>query len=115
LYTATKNSNVGAAVVFYGGHPKVKPDLSQLRAPVLGLYAEKDVALTTESVRQAESKSNPPAKPFEVVVYSGTEHAFFNDSRPQVYNEKAAADAWQRTVDFLHKHLGEELVKHGSA
>ena len=115
LYTATKNPNVGASVVFYGGHPKVKPDLANLHAPVLGLYAEKDVALTTQSKQQFESKSNPPAKPVQLVVYSGTDHAFFNDSRPQVYNEKAAADAWQRTIDFLHKHLGEELVKHGTA
>src|ERR1044072_231981 len=42
LYTATKNANIGACVVFYGGHPNVKPDLPNLQAPVLGLYAEKD-------------------------------------------------------------------------
>src|SRR5438045_6650303 len=42
LYTATKNPNIGACVVLYGGHPKVKPDLPNLHAPVLGLYAEKD-------------------------------------------------------------------------
>src|SRR4026208_27669 len=52
LYTATKNPNIGASVVFYGGHPNVKPDLANLYAPVLGLYAEKDVALTTRSVQQ---------------------------------------------------------------
>ena len=27
LYTATKNEYIGACVVFYGGHPNVKPDL----------------------------------------------------------------------------------------
>ena len=115
LYTATRNPNVGAAVVFYGGHPNVKPDLPNLHAPVLGLYAEKDGFVKPQLVRELESKLKALGKTIEVVIYPGTDHAFFNDSRPEVYNEKAAADAWQRTVDFLHKHLGEELVKHGSA
>src|SRR4026209_694023 len=40
LYAATKNPKVGACVIFYGGHPNVKPDLPNLQAPVLGIYAE---------------------------------------------------------------------------
>ena len=115
LYTATKNAKVGACVVFYGGHPNVKPDLPNLHSPVLGLYAEKDGFVTPQSVRELESKLKALGKSFEVVIYRRADHAFFNDSRPAVYIEEAAADAWQRTVDFLHKHLGEELVKHGSA
>ena len=115
LYTATKNAKVGACVVFYGGHPNVKPDLPNLHSPVLGLYAEKDGFVTPQSVRELESKLKALGKSFEVVIYRRADHAFFNDSRPAVYIEEAAADAWQRTIDFLHKHLGEELVKHGSA
>ena len=38
-------------------------------------------------------------------VYPGAEHAFFNDSRPDVYNAQAAADAWRRTLEFFHAHL----------
>ena len=114
LYTATKNAKVGACVVFYGGHPNVKPDLPNLHSPVLGLYAEKDGFVTPQSVRELESKLKALGKSFEVVIYRRADHAFFNDSRPAVYIEEAAADAWQRTTDFLHKHLGEELVKHGS-
>ena len=115
LYTATKNPNIGACVVFYGGHPKVNPDLPNLHAPVLGLYAEKDGFVTPESVRELESKLKQLGKQIDVNIYPGADHAFFNDSRPEVYDEKAAADAWQRAIDFLHKHLGEDLVKHGSA
>jgi carboxymethylenebutenolidase len=115
LYTATRNTNIGACVVFYGGHPNVKPDLPNLHAPMLGLYAGKDGFVTPQSVRELESKLKALGKPVEAVIYPGTDHAFFNDSRPEVYNAEAAADAWQRTVDFLHKHLGEQVVKHGSA
>jgi len=42
LYAASKNEQVGACVVFYGIHPNVKPDLANLKAPVLGIYAEND-------------------------------------------------------------------------
>jgi len=105
LYTATKNPNIGACVVFYGGHPKVKPDLPNLHAPVLGLYAEKDGFVTPQLVRELESKVKELGKEIETVIYPGTDHAFFNDSRPQVYNEEAAANAWQRTVDFLRHRL----------
>ena len=31
LYAASKNEQVGACVVFYGAHPKIKPDLENLR------------------------------------------------------------------------------------
>ena len=105
LYTATKNPKVGACVVFYGGHPKVKPDLPNLHAPVLGLYAEKDGFVTPELVRDLERQLKDLGKQFEVKIYKGTDHAFFNDTRPEVYNAEAAADSWRRTVEFLRKHL----------
>ena len=39
-------------------------------------------------------------------LYPGTEHAFFNDDRPEVYNAEAAAAAWARTITFLESKLG---------
>jgi len=105
LYTATKNPKVGACVVFYGGHPKVKPDLPNLHAPVLGLYAEKDGFVTPALARDLERKLKDLGKQIEVNIYKDADHAFFNDTRPEVYNAEAAADAWQRTVEFLRQHL----------
>ena len=105
LYTATKNPHVGACVVFYGGHPNVKPDLPNLHAPVLGLYAEKDGFVTPDSARQLESKLKELGKQIEVIIYPETDHAFFNDTRPEVYNAQAATDAWRRTIQFLREHL----------
>jgi carboxymethylenebutenolidase len=105
LYTATKNPSIGACVVFYGGHPNVKPDLPNLHAPVLGLYAERDGFVTPASVRELEQKLKDLGKQIEVVIYSGADHAFFNDTRPEVYKADAAADAWGRTVEFLREHL----------
>jgi carboxymethylenebutenolidase len=101
LYTATKNDKIGACVVFYGGHPKVKPDLPNLQAPVLGLYGEKDRSIPPDTVRKLEREVKALGKQIETVIYSGADHAFFNDQRPQVYNAEAAANAWRRTISFL--------------
>ncbi len=105
LYTATKNPSVGACVVFYGGHPNVKPDLPNLQAPVLGLYAARDRFVTPELVRALEKQLKSLGKQIETVIYPDSDHAFFNDSRPEVYNAKASADAWRRVIQFLHKNL----------
>jgi len=105
LYTATKNPQIGASVVFYGGHPKVKPDLPNLHAPVLGIYAEKDRSVTPESVRQLERQVKELGKQIDVTIYPGADHGFFNDTRPEVYNAEAAADAWRRTIAFLREKL----------
>jgi carboxymethylenebutenolidase len=105
LYTATKNASIGACVVFYGGYPKVKPDLPNLHAPVLGLYGEKDRSIPPDAVHKLERDVKALGKQIEVKIYKGADHAFFNDSRPQVYNAEAAADAWQRTIAFLREHL----------
>jgi len=106
LYTATKNPQIGASVVFYGGHPKVKPDLPNLHAPVLGLYGEKDRSVTPASAHELERQVKALGKQIEVKVYPGADHGFFNDMRPEVYNAEAAADAWRRTLAFLRENLG---------
>ena len=105
LYAATKNTNIGACVVFYGIHPNVKPDLPNLEAPVLGLYAEKDGFVTPAVVHDLENQLKALGKQAEFKIYRGTDHAFFNDTRPEVYNAEAATDAWQRTTEFLRQNL----------
>jgi carboxymethylenebutenolidase len=105
LYAASKNEQVAACVVFYGIHPKVEPDFDNLRAPVLGLYAERDQFVPPESVRALEEKMREHGRSIETHIYPGTDHAFFNDTRPEVYDAVAAADAWRRTIEFFHKHL----------
>jgi carboxymethylenebutenolidase len=105
LYTATKNPNIGACVVFYGGHPNVKPDLPNLHAPLLGIYGERDKSVTPASAHKLEQRLKSLGKQVEVIVYPDADHAFFNDTRPAVYQSEAAADAWQRTIKFLRSAL----------
>ncbi|MDT5261404.1 MAG: carboxymethylenebutenolidase [Acidobacteriota bacterium] len=105
LYAASKNERVGACVVFYGIHPKVEPDFDSLRAPVLGLYAERDKSVPPDAVHALEENLKKHGKSAEMHIYPGTDHAFFNDTRPEVYDAEASADAWQRTIEFFRKHL----------
>jgi carboxymethylenebutenolidase len=108
LYAASKNEQVGACVVFYGVHPNVKPDLENLRAPVLGLFAERDSSVPPASVRDLERRLNELGKLNEMHIYPDADHAFFNDTRPEVYKPDAARDAWQRTINFFRANLGSE-------
>jgi carboxymethylenebutenolidase len=101
LYAASKNANINKCVVFYGIHPNVKPDLPNLQAPVLGNYAGNDAFVTPETVNQLEQQLQALGKQVDFKIYPGTNHAFFNDTRPEVYNAEAANDAWQRTINFL--------------
>lgn len=107
LYAATKNQQVGACVVFYGGHPNVKPDLPSLQAPVLGLYAGRDGFVTPALAQELEQRLKQLGKSAEIHIYPDVDHGFFNDQRPAVYNEAAAKDAWARVIAFFRKHLTE--------
>jgi carboxymethylenebutenolidase len=40
-----------------------------------------------------------------VVVYPGAPHAFFNDTRPHIYNQQAAEAAWEKTLAWFGQYL----------
>jgi carboxymethylenebutenolidase len=105
LFAASKNPEVGACVVFYGGHPAVKPDLPALQAPVLGIYAGKDTFVSPAVVKKLDEDLTRLGKRHEFHTYPGADHAFFNDTRPEVYDPAAAADAWSRTIAFFRREL----------
>jgi carboxymethylenebutenolidase len=105
LYAASKNPEVGACVVFYGGHPNVKADLGSLHAPVLGIYAGKDTFVTPQVVAELDRELTALGKRHEFHTYNDAPHAFFNDDRPEVHDPKASDNAWAKTVAFLRHEL----------
>ena len=107
LFAASKNPEVAACVVFYGGHPAVKPDLPALQAPVLGLFAGKDGFVSRAVVKALDQELTRLGKRHEFHAYPGADHAFFNDARPEVYDPAAAADAWSRTLAFFRRELSD--------
>ena len=106
LYLASLKPQVGACVIYYGMLPGAQPDLSRLQAPVLGHYAENDQFASPAAARDLEGQLKSAGKQVEFHIYPGTDHAFFNDTRPDVYNAEAARLSWERTLAFFRRHLG---------
>jgi len=105
LFAACQTSAVGACAVFYGGHPNVKPDLSALQAPVLGIFAGKDTFVSPAVVAALDQQLTDAGKRHEFHSYPHAQHAFFNDQRPEVYDAAASADAWGKTLAFFRREL----------
>jgi carboxymethylenebutenolidase len=105
LFAACRNGeDIGACIVYYGGHPKIRFDFDGLSAPVLGHWAENDAFANATRDRIAPAL-DALGKPYEFHTYAGTSHAFFNDDRPEVYDRGAAELSFSRTLEFLRKHL----------
>jgi carboxymethylenebutenolidase len=105
LSLACNNSDLKAAVAFYGNVP---PDtlLSKVGAPILYIYGEKDHHIPASEIDRLERFMKSAGKACEVVRYAESDHAFFNDTRKEVYNPKDAKNAWDRSLAFLRKNLG---------
>ena len=108
LWVATLRPDAVRAVVpFYGIAPRdTEPDWSALAAAVEGHYAEHDDLANQEAVAAFEQKLHDLGKEVRTFTYPGTGHAFFNDTRPEIYDEDAARQAWVRTLEFFRAKLG---------
>jgi len=108
LWLATlRPDQVKAVVPFYGIIPweAAQPDYSKLAGAVQGHYAQNDDFANPESVRVLEAELKGLGKQCEFFEYPGTEHAFTNDQRPEVYVPDATALAYDRAFAFLHEQL----------
>jgi len=109
LWLATLRPDVVAAVVpFYGLVPwaDAQPDYSRLAAAVEGHYADDDDLAGPPAVEKLQATLTELGKEVKTFLYPGTRHAFFNDTRSDVYDEEAARVAWVRTLEFLRAKLG---------
>ena len=99
---------VKAVAPYYGVIPwaAVQPDYSKMTAAVQGHYAENDEFAGPEAVAALEAELKELGIEVEMFIYPRVQHAFFNDDRPEVYDEDAASQAWNRTLSFLRSKLG---------
>ena len=104
LETARVEEDLGAAVAFYGS-PLDAQAAREVKAPLLGLYGADDGGISEASIRTMEGALDEAGIENEMHIYEGAPHAFFNDTAAS-YRPEAAADAWQRTLDWLRRYLG---------
>lgn len=99
------NNTIKAAVPFYGQVPNPDAPLQNLACPVLYIYGEDDGWITKADVQRLAAACKKYNKPCEIKTYPGASHAFFNDTRKDVYRPAEAKDAWNRAVAFFKQHL----------
>jgi carboxymethylenebutenolidase len=100
-------AQVEASAPFYGDAPS-ETLIGKLSCPVLFIGAEKDQWITVEKMSRLDAALKQRGKEGEVRIYKGADHAFFNDTRPEVYSRADAEDAWNRVIEFFNKHLRNE-------
>ncbi len=107
LWLSTIDERVAACVPFYGAIPwdDAQPDYGRCRAAFLGHYAEEDSWATLDGARQLEAHLEGLGHDVTFHTYPGTDHAFFNATRPEVHDPEAAALAWDRTIAFFRERL----------
>ena len=93
---------LSAAVPFYGPLPD-NPDFAGSKAAVLAIYAALDSRVTT-SQNAAKAALDRAGLVNDIIIEPNADHAFFNDTGPR-YNAAAAADAWERMLDWFGRYL----------
>ena len=109
LWSATLSDRIVAAVGFYPGMPweRVAPDWSRYRGKSALIHcSEGDGTSAAPGIQVARQAIEQAGGDCALYDYPGTDHAFFNDDRPEAYNDGAAATAWARTLEFLRAKLG---------
>jgi carboxymethylenebutenolidase len=108
LVLATQRPDaVVACAPFYGLIPweNAQPDYSKLQAKVRGHFAEQDAFFGPEQAKRLEQQLKDLGKDAELLVHPGVDHAFFNDTRPEVHHPEEAKKAWDDTIAFFREHL----------
>ena len=103
-YQMAKNDLGIKATVIYYGHFNPVDDLKKMRAEIIGHFGEKDSGIKIDNVKEFQAKLQTLKGAHEIYIYENAEHGFSNPGN-QKYNKEASEKAWQRTVDFLEKHL----------
>jgi carboxymethylenebutenolidase len=111
LYAA-HNPKLRAGVAWYGPLNRDATALqpqhplniaSELKAPVLGLYAGQDQGITANDIQRMREALKRAHVKTEVIVYPDAQHGFNADYRPS-YNAVDAQDGWHRMLAWFNAH-----------
>ena len=103
-YRAAALGQPDAAVAYYGGGIHQHLDVAdRITQPILFHYAERDAHITQAMV--AAVKTRFAGRANAIFHDYPAEHGFTCWGRPAMYNQKAAALAHGRTLEFLAEHV----------
>ncbi|HVJ95032.1 MAG TPA: dienelactone hydrolase family protein [Labilithrix sp.] len=104
LTSACHIEGLSAVAPFYGIPSAEKVDYSKVTAPMMGHYATRDEYIPVDKPKELQRQLEANGKSMELYFYDAN-HAFANDTRPEVYSAESTKLAWERTVAFFKKHL----------
>jgi carboxymethylenebutenolidase len=99
---ATALPELKAAVPFYGRAPELA-NVPNIKAAVLGVYAELDERINADNDALDQALTEAGVT-HQMNVYPGVNHAFHNDTGGR-YDETQATQAWQDTLAWFETHL----------
>jgi carboxymethylenebutenolidase len=100
----SEENPLAATVLYYGDLVLDEQELSKIQWPVLGIFGDQDDSIPVENVTKFEQALNSTGVPNEIYIYKGVGHAFANPSGDN-YAPEQTADAWNKTMAFLKKHV----------
>jgi carboxymethylenebutenolidase len=103
LRAACELEGISAAAPFYGDIPP-EDVLKKLTVPTIFVSATRDEWINPAKVAKLEEIVEKYELPVTTLKYEA-DHAFFNDRRPEVYNEAAASDAWALVMALFNDNL----------
>lgn len=109
LEAACKLEGLSAAAPFYGDVPD-EYTLKGMKCPVLFIWGTKDAWINPEKVAELKRIAKVNTLPVESIAYEA-DHAFFNDTRPEVYDAEAAKDAWTKVIAFFNENLAAKKIE----
>jgi carboxymethylenebutenolidase len=99
---AVNSPDIQAAVPFYGRQPAPE-DVPKIKASLLVHYAGDDERINA-GIPEFEAALKEASVDYEIFMYDGAKHGFFNDTSPR-YHEEASKLAWERTIPFFKEKL----------
>jgi carboxymethylenebutenolidase len=105
LDVALQEPTLAADVINYGHLATDTDALKKINSPILGLFGGQDRGITSDDVHKFEASMKQLGKKIDVKIYDDAGHAFENPNNKEGYRAADAADAWQRTVEFLASTL----------
>jgi carboxymethylenebutenolidase len=109
LWSATLSKRIVATVAFYPALPweRMRPEWSDYAGKAAVIHcSEADGTSAAEGIQTARRAIEAAGGECSLHDYPGTQHAFFNDDRPEAYDQQASASAWARTLEFFRSKLG---------
>lgn len=103
LRAACELEGISAAAPFYGDIPE-EDVLAKLSVPCIFVSGLRDQWINTEKIAALEDITERYELPLISAKYDA-DHAFFNNTRPEVYDETAARDAWAKVIALFNEKL----------